>query len=274
MESWRQQGRRLARHLPAGLAMALKRFYHGTVLPRGYAMADTENEKMRAAFGWAALPPAALRHKVHGDIDAASFCQMGNTLGEQLNGILQRHGESAPKQAAILDFGCGCGRLALAWQSRHPHADYSGCDTDATGVAWLGAALPAWRFTASQPLPPLDWPAERFDMIVAISVFTHFDANFEALWLQEFARLLKPNGLLAATIHNAAANQALPASLRQRLEADGILACDDAVMRGRFPAYYKTTYHTQSHIDAVWYRHFQLLERHDLGTQDMLVLRR
>lgn len=274
MLNWRQQGRRLARYLPAGLALALKRFYHGAILPRGYAAANAENEAVRTAFGWAALPPAALRHKVHGEADATSFCRMGNALSEQVNGILQRHGASAPKEAAILDFGCGCGRLALAWHSRHPNADYSGCDTDTAGVAWLGAALPDWRFIASQPLPPLDWPSQRFDLIVAISVFTHFDANFEALWLQEFARLLKPNGLLAATIHNDAANQALHPSLRRTLDEHGILACDDTVMGARFPSYYKTTYHTQSHIDAVWYRHFKLVGRHNLGTQDMLVLRR
>jgi SAM-dependent methyltransferase len=54
-------------------------------------------------------------------------------------------------------------------------------------------------FVANDVQPPLPFEPEKFDLVYALSVFTHID-RFWANWLLELHRVLAPNGLLVATI--------------------------------------------------------------------------
>ena len=49
--------------------------------------------------------------------------------------------------------------------------------------------------------PPLPLPDAHFDVVTAFSVFTHID-ELDSPWLLELRRILKPGGLLDATIHD------------------------------------------------------------------------
>ena len=46
--------------------------------------------------------------------------------------------------------------------------------------------------------PPLDFPDDHFDLVTALSVFTHITDGWSD-WLLEIRRVLKPGGLLIAT---------------------------------------------------------------------------
>ncbi len=84
-----------------------------------------------------------------------------------------------------------------------------GCDIDHSSVEWLRANLsPPLTVVPCNEEPPLDLPAAQFDLIYAISVFTHLTEHWSA-WLLEMQRLLKPDGLLLATFHGAGVAHAL-----------------------------------------------------------------
>lgn len=99
----------------------------------------------------------------------------------------------------VLDFGCGAGRALRHFVRSGPDAEFWGCDIDAESVGWLQEHLsPPLHLFANDELPPLDRPDESFDLVYAVSVFTHLSRSWSA-WLLELHRLLRPEGLLLAT---------------------------------------------------------------------------
>ncbi|HEY0382006.1 MAG TPA: class I SAM-dependent methyltransferase [Candidatus Elarobacter sp.] len=56
------------------------------------------------------------------------------------------------------------------------------------------------RFVVTEPAPPSDLPAESFDVIYAYSVFTHLSEELQRAWIEEFRRLLRPGGVLVASV--------------------------------------------------------------------------
>jgi SAM-dependent methyltransferase len=99
----------------------------------------------------------------------------------------------------ILDFGCGPGRMLREFLPEAGTAEFWGVDIDAPSIESLAAdCSPPLQLKVSDPEPPLDFEDQNFDLIYAISVFTHLTDN-SIPWLIELHRLLKPDGILIAT---------------------------------------------------------------------------
>jgi SAM-dependent methyltransferase len=99
----------------------------------------------------------------------------------------------------VLDFGCGAGRVLRQFLPEAASGEFWGCDLHAPTIAWLDEHLsPPLRFYVNDAIP-MPQPDEHFDLVYGISVFTHITHRWSA-WLLELHRILKPNGLLLATI--------------------------------------------------------------------------
>ncbi len=100
---------------------------------------------------------------------------------------------------AVLDFGCGAGRTLRHFLGEADAAEFWGCDIDELSIAWLEANLsPPLHVFVNPDEPPISAPAGKFDLIYAVSVFTHLTGSWSR-WLLELHRLLAPGGLLLAT---------------------------------------------------------------------------
>jgi SAM-dependent methyltransferase len=98
-----------------------------------------------------------------------------------------------------LDFGCGAGRTLRHFLDVADRAEIWGCDIDRQSIAWLEANLcPPLRCFRNGTSPPLDVEDGYFDVVWAMSVFTHIDEGW-AEWLLELHRVLAPNGVLVAS---------------------------------------------------------------------------
>jgi SAM-dependent methyltransferase len=99
----------------------------------------------------------------------------------------------------VMDFGCGGGRTLVHFQEEAELAEIWGVDVDANALSVVERDLcPPMHAQLSETDPPLPFEDESFDLIWAISVWTHLTDN--ALpWLAEMHRILKPGGLLIAT---------------------------------------------------------------------------
>lgn len=132
-------------------------------------------------------------------------------------GLLVRLAGLAPG-SRVLDVGCGAGRLAYGLIARFRDSiEYDGLDVMDAPIAWcrrtISTAHPGYRFTrvdvrndrynpggVEEALTAhLPFPARRFDLIYAYSVFSHMRGRDVAAYLQEFRRLMAPSALIAVT---------------------------------------------------------------------------
>lgn len=126
-------------------------------------------------------------------------------------------GLPAEQYRSVLDFGCGCGRIArqLMQQSPRPQR-YEGVDLHAGMVRWCSENLtpvaPEFIFRHHDVLyegfnpgegkprhDRLPFGEDEFSLIVAISVFTHLTQGQAEAYLAELARVLEPTGVLQTT---------------------------------------------------------------------------
>src|SRR5262249_25648586 len=99
----------------------------------------------------------------------------------------------------VLDFGCGVGRTLRHFVEEARIGDFQGCDIDPRSVDWLQQNLcPPFTCFLNGDSPPLPVPEASFDLVYAVSVFTHLTSSW-AHWLLEVHRVLKPGGLAALT---------------------------------------------------------------------------
>lgn len=118
---------------------------------------------------------------------------------------------------AVLDFGCGCGRVTRWW------SDFAGAvagsDLSAPAVDWCRRNLPFGRFEQNGLAPPLAFPDASFDLVYALSVFTHLTAELQLAWRDELRRVLRPGGRLLVTTHGRSYLPRLEPAERERFEA-------------------------------------------------------
>jgi SAM-dependent methyltransferase len=99
----------------------------------------------------------------------------------------------------VMDFGCGAGRTLRHFMAEAEKAELWGVDVDAASIELLRETVcPPLHVMQSQYMPPLALERDSFDLIWAISVFTHLTDN-SLPWLCELHRVVRPGGLLIAT---------------------------------------------------------------------------
>jgi len=134
------------------------------------------------------------------DVAAEAYDSMGWTLREHVIGALPKGWSFEGKR--VLDFGCGAGRVLRHLLREAESAEVWGCDRDEPSIRWLDENLcPPLNVFANSERPPLPQPSASFDLIVAVSVFTHLVEDWSE-WLLDLHRLLRDDGLLVATFTN------------------------------------------------------------------------
>jgi 2-polyprenyl-3-methyl-5-hydroxy-6-metoxy-1,4-benzoquinol methylase len=99
----------------------------------------------------------------------------------------------------LLDFGCGWGRIIRLFFKDVPGDHLVGVDVDPAIVGLCTGTLTEGRYATVNPSPPTELSDASFDVIYAYSVFSHLAEDVHLQWVREFARLLKPGGLVFAT---------------------------------------------------------------------------
>jgi SAM-dependent methyltransferase len=147
------------------------------------------------------LPPLELANRVGCLDSAADPLQWYTDLGAQIrDGILAALPSGwALEGKRVLDFGCGAGRTLRHFLTYADKAEFWGCDIHEPSIAWVRQHLsPPVRVFLNAPAPPLEVADGSFDLVYAISVFTHLPDSW-AEWLVELHRVLAPDGLLLVT---------------------------------------------------------------------------
>jgi SAM-dependent methyltransferase len=99
----------------------------------------------------------------------------------------------------VLDFGCGWGRIIRFFLKDIDSSRLHGIDVSDKMIAFCRQEFRWGTFTQNDPFPPTPFPAESFDFVYALSVFSHLSEDAHRRWLEEFKRILAPGGVLIAT---------------------------------------------------------------------------
>lgn len=147
------------------------------------------------------IPPFEMRELV-GPTDESAF---ENLNGDPIFGV------DAARFDTVLDFGCGCGRLARQMmQQRAKPRRYVGFDLHPGMIRWCEANLASRNenFTffhhdvdnsyfnpgSGKPaLLPMPVGNGEFSLVIALSVFTHTIQTHAEYYLKEIARVLRKN---------------------------------------------------------------------------------
>jgi SAM-dependent methyltransferase len=229
-----------------------------------------------------AIPPARLRHRVHGDLSRENFLGVGELVAGQLRQLVTLAGREWPSFSDVLDFGCGSARVARCFLGQGRQARLAGTDIDPELVGWCRQNIAGVDWSVNPVLPPTRFADGAFDLVYAISVFSHLDEPFQDAWLAELRRVTRPGAVLVLTVHGEpfAAKAPLSAAQRLELEERGFLYVRGT--RGRLkldglPDFYQTAYHRDAYVQRVWGKYFEVVGHvpEAIGnTQDAVVLRR
>ena len=145
-------------------------------------------------------PPPGLIYLVTGEYDIDRFLKNGKLGAECISSILTRNGFEIKSFCAILDFGCGCGRVMRHWANLNGPSLH-GTDYNPALVNWCSRNLRFAEFRTNAAEGTLSYADESFDFIYAISVFTHWGEERQFFWIKELRRILRPGGVLYFTTH-------------------------------------------------------------------------
>jgi SAM-dependent methyltransferase len=226
--------------------------------------------------GIAHLPPASLRYRVHGSPHIDGFLKVGKRSSEDIEAALKSIGKDLNSFQNILDFGCGCGRTLLWFASRSQSSDLYGTDIDAEAISWCRNNLTFAGFGANGPLPPLEYSSEMFDLIYAISVFTHLGEDHQFRWLNELGRITSPKGIVLLTLHGRSVWKDLPQEDVADIRKRGFRFVTAIHMKGVFPEWYQNAYHTKQYVLEQYSNYFDVVDYipRGSGRQDVVILQK
>lgn len=145
------------------------------------------------------LPPQDNIFRVAGNISLTSFLLGGSTWFTKLRRLTKLYlGSEIHELSKILDWGCGCGRIARHFLERNIN-NLVGVDIDPINIKWSEANLPGCEFYRTDYNPPLPFEDNYFDLIYGQSVFTHLSEGDQFAWLEELARVVRVGGFVFVT---------------------------------------------------------------------------
>jgi len=148
------------------------------------------------------VPPNDLLARISGDPDPQNFLNSFESLRHEVLRYLAEAGVNFSNLDHILDLGCGVGRFLLAFRdSLNPGQQLRGCDVHRGCAEWCQDNIDFADVAHNGETPPLPYSARQFNMVYALSVFTHLKLDLQFLWVWELYRVLKPGGIAFLTLH-------------------------------------------------------------------------
>lgn len=150
-------------------------------------------DRMTRAVTTPPLPPVELLANIQLTPFVSEYLAVGRRSADAIVTELAAVGLHPSHPLDVLDFGCGSAR-ALRHVASSTKWRLSGCDVDRAAIEWDAATFPNASFYVNEAEPPLRYGSASFDVVYAISLFTHFAEEAQRQWISELGRLVRPGG--------------------------------------------------------------------------------
>lgn len=185
------------------------------------------------------FPERLLMVRVAGHADADLFFQTGLADADFLSEVAAQSGVPLTGPQVVLDWGCGCGRVARHIAVREG-VKLIGVDVDGLGPAWCKRHLPG-DYSRCGLLPPFDLAAASVDIAYGLSVLTHLTRDVQKAWLTELARVIRPGGLAMLTYHDEIhPNLEAHPDCKRQVEAEGFGVTSKSLEGTNYTATFQT----------------------------------
>ncbi|RZJ23767.1 MAG: class I SAM-dependent methyltransferase [Haliea sp.] len=229
---------------------------HALSYRTAWYLPDSENE--------AAMPEP---HEIAEEVGGAGpdiYCAGGATLALRLDAYLrQRFSRSISSFDSVLEWGCGSGRVTRYLGQLQKRM--TAVDLNVPRLAQCAARLPAVRFVPIDRLTALPFETDAFDLVVAPFIAHQLDEPSQHAWLRELRRLVRPGGIVLASVWGQALAQLHRdwgarhlAAYRCGLYAPGADAALDASLA--HTGSYSGVRHSHDYVLATWGSYFQVVE--------------
>lgn len=205
----------------------------------------------------------------------------GYAMAHTILSIIEDHGADLTKLRRVLDFGCGSGRVIRHFRNIDG-LDLYGTDANPNPVQWDRENLPGVDFRNNQLEPPLEYQDGQFDLIYALSVFTHIPFRWQKPWLDELYRVMAPGGYLYCTVTGANYMSQLTQEQREIVENGGRIELDGSSDNASYSTKVLKSwdvFQSLEEVRQIFSEKFELLYYTDYGQlesagQEALILRK
>lgn len=134
----------------------------------------------------------------------------GRNSASQLSAILKEICKYDPQQTiSLLEFASGYGCVTRHLKNVLPPVKVTACDIHAEAAKFLKEKLNV-NAILSASVPEQLSTAEKFDVVFALSFFSHMPKTTFERWLKKLASLVQPGGYLIFTTHGLITSTILP----------------------------------------------------------------
>jgi len=226
------------------------------------------------------LPPRHLQIRIGGQY-SADFIDKGYRICEDLDKGLKAVEKTLDDFQVVLDFGCGCGRTIRPMRALMPSSKLYGTDIDEEAVIWLRTNYGQLaEFSTNSNMPPTVYDANTFDLVIAVSVFTHLPEDMQFAWLAELKRIVRPMGYVLATTHGEKHYRQLDERVQETVNEKGFFYGDLGFNYGKsisLPDFYQNAFHAHDYIRREWARYFEVVNIRTQGidnNQDLVLMQK
>jgi SAM-dependent methyltransferase len=143
------------------------------------------------------FPPLEIQEQTHGSSGEAALREAAGFYEFVSTRTFFR--EKAVPGATLLDFGTGWGRIARFFLRDFDLDGLFGFDPKRTSCFLARSLSPYLCVLTGGEIPDQTLPPNRFDVVVGWSVFSHLSEFSTAAWLEEMARIMRPDGYCVMT---------------------------------------------------------------------------
>lgn len=132
----------------------------------------------------------------------------------------------------FLDFGSGWGRISRCFLKDLNSENIFGIDVFPDIVEKCKKIIPYCNFSVCDFSPPTNFENNSFDIIVGFSVFSHLSEQLHLKWIEEFARILKTDGILVVTTLASSFVEICKNAIANSLQSDWHRSIADGIKKG------------------------------------------
>lgn len=156
----------------------------------------SQNQKFRRAHPDVKLPPEYMLYEAY-KLNYQEYMDDGKQTAAWIVAQLSAFTELSGK--TIFEWGCGPARIVRHLPVLLPYSKIAASDYNRETIQWCRQNIPGVEFRHNQLSPPLPYADASFDVVYALSVFTHLSEPNHYDWIEELHRVLRPGGSLLLT---------------------------------------------------------------------------